>query len=64
MSKEEADGKVKTVIHFQGTSDTVTVGADVVGVLFQESTILPWQKFGDNMLVNMGSVTYMEVNGR
>lgn len=64
MSKEEANGKVKTVINFQGTSDTVTVGADVVGILLRESNVLPWQIFGDDMLVNMGSVTYVEVIGK
>jgi hypothetical protein len=63
MSKEEAGGKVKTVIHFQGTSDTVTVDVDMVEMAMRDSNVLPWQVFGNNTLVNMGSVTYVEVIG-
>lgn len=63
MSKGEPDGKVKTVIHFQGTSDTVTVDVDMVEMALRDSNVLPWQVFGNNMIVNMGSVTYVEVIG-
>ena len=55
--------KVKTVIHFQGTSDTVTVDVDMVEMAMRDSNVLPWQVFGNNTLVNMGSVTYVEVIG-
>lgn len=63
MSKEETGGKVKTVIHFQGTSDTVTVDVDMVEMAVRASNVLPWQVLGNNTLVNMGSVTYVEVIG-
>lgn len=29
----------------------------------RNSNVLPWQVFGNNTLVNMGSVTYVEVIG-
>lgn len=63
MSKEEV-AKAKTIIHFQGTSNTVTVGVDMVEILSREPTILQWQLLGDDMLVNMDSVTYVEVIGK
>lgn len=51
------------MIHFQGTSDTVTVDVDMVEMAMRNSNVLPWQVFGNNTLVNMGSVTYVEVIG-
>ena len=63
MSKEETGGNFKTVIHFQGTCDTVTFDVYMVEMSVRASNVLPWQVLGNNMLVNMGSVTYVEVIG-
>ena len=64
MSKEEAVEKVKTEIHFQGTSDIVTVDVDMVEMAMRDSNVSTWQVFGNNMLVNMGNVTFAEVIGK
>ena len=65
MSDDEQKSSVKTVVHFMGTTDTLTIGCDLV----ERMASKPYAKFTvfdgggtTNMMgMNMEAITYFEV---
>lgn len=52
----------KVMIHFVGTTDTVTVtGNWFDSVVFSERGLDMWQFVGNKTLINMSNISYIEV---
>lgn len=60
LMEEESENNVKTVIHFVGTENTVTVDADFVSELIERGSVFEYEGFDNGLIVNTKNITFME----
>ncbi len=60
LMEEESESNVKTVIHFVGTENTVTVDMDFVSELAERGSVFEYEAFNNGFIVNTKNVTFME----